>query len=233
MNDLHDQLAAPFAIGELKFFPVALTQDRKKGRVGSYIDARSVMNRLDAVVGPNGWGTTYRCIDPADKVVECTLSVFTEGAWVAKADVGYPNDAKDADNPDKEAWKAAYSDSLKRAAVQWGIGRYIYDLELAQDWLPVDQNGRFTEQPRLKGQPQQAHAPEGASRSTGASPAAAPPARKAPTWEEWAQKMGYTLEYVTSVSQEMFGNREMKQLSADEKRRLAVELEDRKKKVPA
>lgn len=157
-NSLLDRLAAPFAFADLKFFPVATTQDGKKGKVGTYADVRTYMDRLDEVMGLGGWSTAYRCVDPADKTVECILSLRVDGEWVARADVGYPNDARDTDNASKEAWKAAYSDALKRAAVQWGVGRFLYTIELEQDWLPIEKVGsitRFTESPRLKGAPRQ------------------------------------------------------------------------------
>ncbi len=150
-SDVRKLLAKPFGVGELKFFPVAVSKDKAQGKVGSYIDARSVMDRLDEVVGPDAWQTEYRVIDPETKTVECRLMVRLLDGWVTKADVGYPNEGKDADNPDKEPFKAAYSDALKRAAIQFGIGRYIYHLELERDWLPLDQYGHFTQQPTLKG----------------------------------------------------------------------------------
>lgn len=227
-EELHAALIEPFDIGELKFFPVTLTEDKKKGKVGSYIDARAVMDRLDGVVGPDGWSTTYRCIDPADKAVECTLSIRFGGDWVARADVGYPNDAKDADNPAKEAWKAAYSDSLKRAAVQFGIGRYIYSLELEKDWLPVDQYRKFTEQPRIKahGATQQASGAEQSRRKMGLDPL---PAAK-PSFTDYTREMGYHDDTVIATSQRLFGNREPAQLTKAEKARLLVALEDEKRK---
>lgn len=154
LDPVHAALLAPFDVGELKFFVVARSKDKTKGKVGSYIDARAVMDRLDAVVGPTNWQTSYVLLDPAMKAVECSLSIrFTGDVWTTKCDVGYPNEGKDADNADKEPLKAAYSDALKRAAVQFGIGRYIYSLELERDWLPIDQFDKFTEQPRLKGAP--------------------------------------------------------------------------------
>ena len=160
---IQDRLSAPFDVGELKFFPVSTTKDKTKGKVGSYIDARAVMDRLDDVVGIGGWSTSYQVLDPQTKAVECKLSVCYDGQWITKADVGYPNEGRDADNADKEPYKAAYSDALKRAGVQHRIGRYIYSLELERDWLPIDQYGKFTEEPRLKG-----------------STAPRPPAREAP-----------------------------------------------------
>lgn len=153
---IHERLAAPFEIGELKFYPGAKTKDGAKARVFTYIDARAVMDRLDEVVGPGYWQTRYTVRSENDKAVECTLGILMDGIWVEKADVGYPNEARDAGSPDKEPYKAAYSDALKRAAVQFGIGRYIYSLELANDYIAIDQWGKFTEQPRLKGAPRQA-----------------------------------------------------------------------------
>lgn len=226
---LHEKLAKAFNDKELKFFPVAISNG--KGKVGSYIDARAVEDRLDEVMGPGNWQTSYRCIDPGDKAVECTLSLRIDGEWAGKADVGYPNDAKDADNPDKEPWKAAYSDALKRAAVQWGIGRYIYSLELERDWLPVDQYKKFTEQPRIKGAARQASGQPEAERPGVRPPAAPPPARR--TWWDVPREMGYTDESVIELSKQMFEGKAPQQLGTEQRRKLILELEERKKKEVA
>lgn len=87
------------------------------GELADYLEARSVMDRLDQVVGPQHWSDSYRVIDPQRMAVECTLTVH----GVAKSDVGYPNGPKDA-----EPYKTAYSDAIKRAAIHWGIGRFLY-----------------------------------------------------------------------------------------------------------
>jgi hypothetical protein len=62
----------------------------------------------------------------------CLLSVCINGTWITKVDVGSPSDEKDAG--DKR--KAAFSDALKRAAVKFGIGRYLYNL--AAVWVDYD-----------------------------------------------------------------------------------------------
>lgn len=235
-SEIQKQLAQPFAVGELKFFPVALTQDKKKGKVGAYIDARAVMDRLDSVVGVGGWTTAYRCIDPGDKAVECTLRVRYDDEWVEKADVGYPNEAKDANNAAKEPWKAAYSDALKRAAVQHGIGRYIYDLQLEQDWLPVDEWGKFTQQPRIRGATQQA---DGATRSPSpvsnqvaqSAPPAAPPPK--PTFMQFMANLGFDADEVLGVAHDLYDSNDPNKLSGDQKKRVQLALEDRKKKEAA
>jgi len=88
-----------------------------------YITARHVMDRLDKVAGPPKWATTYH--EVMGRVV-CNLSVYIDGNWITKSD--------GADDTSIEGAKGALSDALKRAAVQWGIGRYLY--------LPGAINGR-------------------------------------------------------------------------------------------
>jgi hypothetical protein len=87
------------------------------GKMLDYVDARFVMDRLDVMAGPQNWQTTYA--DVAGGGVRCTLSIKVMGAWIAKTDVG--------DASTIEPIKGAHSDALKRAAVQWGIARDLYD----------------------------------------------------------------------------------------------------------
>ena len=110
----HNELALkrPFPINKLRW--------RKGG--GSkelvYITARDVMDRLDEVFGVEGWQTEFDFI--GDRMI-CKLSVFfdyLDGIWITKSD--------GADDSNIEGAKGGISDSLKRAAVQFGIGRYLY-----------------------------------------------------------------------------------------------------------
>lgn len=95
----------------------------------AYIDARAVMQRLDDCVGWENWCDKYIHIDGG---VECHLSIRTVGDdWITKID-GSPETAT-------EAFKGGYSKSLVRAAVKFGIGRYLYDLPVTfANW--VDKN---------------------------------------------------------------------------------------------
>ena len=91
----------------------------RKGQGGSgelvYITARDVMDRLDSVFGVSGWQTKYEFI--GGRVV-CYLSCNIQCNWITKAD--------GADDSNIEGAKGGLSDSLKRSAVQWGVGRYLY-----------------------------------------------------------------------------------------------------------
>lgn len=95
--------------------------ERRKVAEVSYITARQVMDRLDEVFGVFGWSARFFII--ADNTVCCELSVeLADGKVVTKSDIGYSNNNNDSDN----GYKGAASDALKRAAVHFGIGRYLY-----------------------------------------------------------------------------------------------------------
>ena len=84
----------------------------------AYVDARAVMNRLDKVVGPTNWKDEYRHVDGG---IECTLYIKHDGEWIGKTDASPETKI--------EALKGGYSKALVRAAVKWGIGRYLYELD--------------------------------------------------------------------------------------------------------
>lgn len=85
----------------------------------AYIDARDVMNRLDDVVGPDNWQDDYKVIH--DQMF-AGIGIKINGQWVWKWDTGTESQT--------EKEKGIVSDAFKRAAVKWGIGRFLYDLEI-------------------------------------------------------------------------------------------------------
>ena len=105
------KLAIPFDASEIK---------QRKGSHNmtfDYIDARSVQNRLDDVCGPENWQVEFR---PIEGGFMAGIGIwFEDRGWVWKWDV--------ADDTQIEATKGGASSAFKRAAVQWGIGRHLYD----------------------------------------------------------------------------------------------------------
>lgn len=85
----------------------------------AYIDARDVQKRLDDVVGVANWQTDFFSIEG---VMFCKLSIRINGEWVSKCDTGSES------NMEKD--KGLISDCLKRAAVNFGIGRFLYDIPI-------------------------------------------------------------------------------------------------------
>lgn len=102
----------------------SITRDGTKALALAYIDARDVMRRLDDVLGAENWMDSY--VETIKGRVICTLSLRLNGEWVSKAD--------GAGNTDVEADKGGISDAFKRAAVKWGVGRYLYDTPSV--WVP-------------------------------------------------------------------------------------------------
>ena len=85
----------------------------------AYVDNRAIMNRLDQVCGPQFWCNKYEP-GPSGGVI-CGIGIMLiEDTFVFKWD--------GAENPKTEPVKGGLSNAMKRAAVQWGIGRYLYDM---------------------------------------------------------------------------------------------------------
>lgn len=118
-------LKSPFSPGKISWRVGSTTADKKKGMALAYIDARDVMERLDEACGNDGWQDRYEV--HGTKTI-CYLSIKMGGEWITKAD--------GAGDTDVEAEKGSLSDSFKRAAVKWGIGRYLYDIE--SPWVELD-----------------------------------------------------------------------------------------------
>lgn len=88
-----------------------------KANMVAYIDSRDVQNRLDDVLGIQNWETKFH--GEVGKLF-CKLSIKIGDEWITKSDSGMDSQVA--------ADKGAASDAFKRAAVHFGIGRYIYDL---------------------------------------------------------------------------------------------------------
>lgn len=127
-------LAAPFKPSQIKWrvgSTYDATENNDNPHLGvmplAYIDARCVMDRLDNVVGPDNWMTEFT--ETAKGRVLCKLSIKYNGEWITKTD--------GAGESKTEGEKGAISDALKRAAVQFGINRSMYDFDSSWVKVPV------------------------------------------------------------------------------------------------
>lgn len=118
---LHQLLSAPFPPERISWLPKTLA--RRDGKFAAlalaYIDARDVMVRLDDACGPANWQDEYQ--ETARGRVLCTLRIKIGKDWISKSDGSGESDI--------EAEKGGISGAFKRAAVKWGIGRYLYEIE--------------------------------------------------------------------------------------------------------
>ncbi|HET6568388.1 MAG TPA: Rad52/Rad22 family DNA repair protein [Rhodothermales bacterium] len=126
-----------FTEEDIEWKPITVSKKTNKGLAAAYITNRAIMDRLDEVVGPENWRNEFK--SGPDGGVLCGISVRVGDEWVTKWD--------GAENSDIEPIKGGLSNAMRRAAVQWGIGRYLY--RLPSQWVPVDERGRFIQPPRV------------------------------------------------------------------------------------
>jgi hypothetical protein len=150
--NIFDQLKRPFPENKIHW-RVGSTNAKKlgckpweatQGSALAYIDARDVMQRLDEVMGPAGWQCRYPLA--AGELLICEVGLKIP---VYEDDMGTPEwiwKANGAGDTQVEAEKGKCSDAFKRAAVLWGIGRYLYYLPFS--WVDLE-NGKLKYNPPL------------------------------------------------------------------------------------
>ncbi|HZC04071.1 MAG TPA: Rad52/Rad22 family DNA repair protein [Ktedonobacterales bacterium] len=128
-------LAAPFAPEAVEWRIQGKGGAHQRAQLVAYISARDVAERLDEVVTPGGWSFDWTPLHlDAAGDVQTARGVLTIYG-VSKSDVGTGSNF--------EASKGCVSDTLKRCAVLWGVGRYLYSLP--QVWVTLDDKGRVPE----------------------------------------------------------------------------------------
>lgn len=115
------------------------TKDRTKALCTSYIDARDVMNLLDQNCI---WKSEFKEIQG---FIFAGIAIYWKehGEWVWRWDCGQRIESDPNDQMYEQAGKSASSDAFKRAAVQWGVGRFLYDIPTVS--LPCDQYGNVVD----------------------------------------------------------------------------------------
>ena len=121
-----DLLSKPFPAESIHWRAQTVTRNGDKALALAYVDARDVMDHLDRVVGPENWQDSYT--ETAKGRVICTIKLRIGDEWVGKSD--------GAGDTAVEGEKGGISDAFKRAAVKWGIARYLYDL--GNVWAPCE-----------------------------------------------------------------------------------------------
>lgn len=137
-TEIEKAFKEPFPESEIKVRVGGTFKQGASGIALPYIDARQVMERLDEIVGPENWSDTYKSVD--SQSVICELTIY----GITKSDAGQAK--PDSGTGEVKALKSAVSDALKRAAVKWGIGQFLYSLPTQFEDL---KNKRFVRNQRL------------------------------------------------------------------------------------
>lgn len=123
LKEITEELKKPFARDDIEW-RISRVFKSGKATVLPYLTSRAIMDRLDEVFGIDGWQDEYVFIE---NNVVCKLKVRFGDDWILKTD-GAPQ-------TDFESFKGGISDALKRAAVKFGIGRYLYNLD--EFWVDI------------------------------------------------------------------------------------------------
>lgn len=146
IEEIQKELAAPF-IKEIngkeypahKWLPKTASRDGSKMMCIAYLDRDLVIQRLNAVLGVDGWQFDIKELSDGSKVG--TLSICVNGVWVDKSDVGTKTQI--------EGEKGSATDALKRCATLFGVGTYLYNL--GNRWVPSKPGSNGKAQPCIDG----------------------------------------------------------------------------------
>lgn len=130
LSDVQKRLQAPFPAHMVMWKPGVISKDKRRALMLAHIDARAVQDRLDAIC-PDAWTFEVEVV-PGTRLPTAKGRLTVLG--VTREDIG------EAPEGDLGTLKAASSDALKRCAVHFGIGRYLYDLP--KQWVDWDEAKR-------------------------------------------------------------------------------------------
>lgn len=133
-RQIQAELAMPFAPEDLEWRLQRVIEAKELGIAVPYVTNRAIMSRLDDVVGPENWYNDFKPWHGAGgkEAQLCGISIRYGDGFITKWD--------GAEDSDIEPIKGGLSDSMKRAAVQWGIGRVLYNMDVV--FVDVEKRGK-------------------------------------------------------------------------------------------
>lgn len=141
-------LARPFFADEIEW-RVGRSGQGDRGTwiiVHPFVTARAIMDRFDEVLGVGGWSNSISPIDMG------TIEVMERGkpkiaplkGFSCTITAGGCSHSDCASCSDVEPLKGGASDALKRTAVHFGIGRYLYFVD--SGYANIHQGGKYRHQ---------------------------------------------------------------------------------------
>lgn len=134
---LQQKLECPFPPSAISWRIGRKNKEGTRAMLLAYIDARDVMERLDRACGFDNWQVRYPLSEGGLLIAEIGLRIGGEWLWRSNG----------AGDTQVEAEKGKCSDAFKRAAVLWGVGRYLYGLPSPS--VAIDQYGKWQKDPEL------------------------------------------------------------------------------------
>lgn len=149
---LLEKLCDPFPISLIKWLVVDKNRTCTKGKLLAYVDPRAYVDRLNDVIGVDGWSESYSvtalegisrkhdggAVRSGKIFVVCTLRI--DG-------LGTRSGTGERWGDDRNAMVEADAQALKRACSRFGLGRYLYNLGPVV--VPLDRDGQPIVVPEL------------------------------------------------------------------------------------
>lgn len=137
-EEIYNKLREPIDIKYVSWKINSYNKSKTKAQITFHIDARVVQHLLNSVVGLDGWRFSYT--ESGDGSIHGKLGIWfdtgTDGELsrlVEREDVGYTNGTS-------EPLKDAVSDALKRCAVHFGVGHFLYAMPML--WIDLTEEGQ-------------------------------------------------------------------------------------------
>ena len=151
-NATFGKLEEPFDPSEIKWRVTHTTQDGRRGAVIAFADPRAYTDRLNRLFTPTGWTRSYavtavsavsrlkrdKVIQTGKVLVTCVLTIHGLGCHSGSGE-------EYADEPN--AMTKSEAQAFKRAAVCFGLGRYLYNF--AEMWVPLNEYRQPLQVPTL------------------------------------------------------------------------------------
>ena len=139
-RDIEKALKEPFAEEDLEW-RVQSSGKKKNGdpwiKCLVYVQSRAVMDRLDEVFGVTGWSSEITKVDGG---FLCTITVDEKDGKNKTWTMTSKQDGSELTKV--EPFKGGISGAVKRAGVQWGIGRYLYNI--TENFAVITKNGKYS-----------------------------------------------------------------------------------------
>lgn len=154
--EILSRLSQFFPADQVKSLPLTTTKSAPwKGKPGFYIDARAVQQRLDDTCI---WQILFREDPRSTNAIQAGISILVRTPQVdsdgeTKYEYEWLTRWDGADDTDFEATKGGLSSAMRRAAVQWGVGRYLYEVDVPWKEMKAPRGGKkpkyFVKTPRV------------------------------------------------------------------------------------
>jgi hypothetical protein len=119
-KEIYEKLTEPFP-------KEAMTKDSSRGFDLTSIKAQYVRERLNLVLGVDGWSTNTDVVDRTDKgvAVKMTMTLHIDGKDVTRSAFGGAS-VKTKGQTYGDVFKSAETDALSKAASNFGVGNDVF-----------------------------------------------------------------------------------------------------------